>query len=74
MKAIAAENDTIKEVRTHDIFLLNSVVCLEDDWKKPFEFIEDIIKDIKRFIYKQEDDLYECDDPKLKLSLDKIET
>ena len=76
MKAIIAENDTAKEVNIHDFYLLNSVVCLEDEWSKPFSFIQDSKEEIKNFNNRtqREDDLYECDDPILKLNLDRIET
>ena len=76
MKAIVAENGTQIEVRTHDFYLLNSVVCLEDEWSKPFSFIQDSKEEIENFNNKtnSEDDLYECDDPILKLNLDRIET
>ena len=46
--AQAAENDTSKEVTTHSIYLLNSVVCLEDEWSKPFEFVGDAVEEIQK--------------------------
>lgn len=75
VKAVVAENDTTKELTNHDIYLLNQVVCLEDEWNKPFKFIGDAIQVIERFMNKSKsDDLYECDEPIMKLNLDKIET
>ena len=75
-KAIAAENDTARDHRTYNFYLLNSVVCLEDEWYRPFKFIGESINKIKNLINKKksEDDLYECDEPIFKLNLDKFES
>ena len=71
--AMVAENDTSKELKTHKIYLLNSNVCLEDDWKRPQKIVEDSIEDMVK-LYNSETDEYQCDEPTLKLVKEKIET
>ena len=72
---MAAENDTSKELKTHKIYFQNSVVCLEEDWKRPFKFMIEASKELRRIVLKEgEKEKYECDEPILKLIKDRIET
>jgi hypothetical protein len=50
-------------------------VCLEDDWKMAFKFTSDSWEQMNNLIYDIKNvELYECDNPILKLQLEKIET
>ena len=74
---MAAENDTSKELKTHKIYLQNSVVCLEEDWKKPFKFMKESSEQLKKIVLNEDrKEEYECEDPEpiLKLIKDRIET
>jgi hypothetical protein len=50
------------------MYLQNSVVCLEDDWKKMFKFVSDSSEKINEWVKGiEKNEKYECDDPILKL-------
>ena len=72
-QAIVAENDTKKWVSVHQLYIQNSVVCLEEPWSKFFGFVKESREELANKL-NNEKDLYECDEPILKLNLEKTVT
>jgi len=60
-------NDTVKSIESHKLFMENTVVCLQDDWWKAFDFIGDVVS---VFGKKEKGEIeYECDKPFVKIKL-----
>jgi hypothetical protein len=66
--AHVSSNSSSKVVKTHKIYLKNTVVCLEEDWRKPLKFVYESGMNLYNWYNGiTEKKIYECDEPINKL-------